>query len=496
MKTITIVRARRLMAATAMMMGVSGAAHASNMLPPDAANACPISKTTIAGWFASGAITANGVVSPADSTAFPTNNTNCDFYAWSAQMFLWLTSPVQLATENNTLASTFVFDGAGFYDVSPANAAGQRIFLPNTSALDNFAIRINKTDDSLPTRIGETGQAGGGGVLISQAGSLVYYGIHANNVYAEFLTGQKAGKIAQDQFPTTAADLKEIDDYATKKLADGDALTIELKTSWIDAATLTDPENYIQVQAAVPKYDRTSPSQWTLAGNELKTLALVGMHVVGSVQGHPEMIWATFEHQNNSPNGTYYYDRNGAVKVPFDPASTGYSFYNSTATAASYNQENAHVNGSGNIVSTNGLPIGPTAVVRTNPWGNAGDDAASAEENTNIISTNNNVISALAAGDIRANYVQAGAVWTKGGVIPQMSELDPNGTVTITNPKEVGSVRLSNSTMETYFQGAGNGSCFLCHDGGSKPAPDASFGEDNLSHIYFNIIPLGGAGKP
>jgi hypothetical protein len=54
--------------------------------------------------------------------------------------------------------------------------------LPNTSALDNFAIRINKTDDSLPGKIGGTGQADGDGVRSSQSGSLVYYGIHTNNV--------------------------------------------------------------------------------------------------------------------------------------------------------------------------------------------------------------------------------------------------------------------------------------------------------------------------
>jgi membrane associated rhomboid family serine protease len=26
------------------------------------------------------------------------------------------------------------------------------------------------------------------------------------------------------------------------------------------------------------------------------------MHVVGSVKGHPEMIWSTFEHVSNTPN--------------------------------------------------------------------------------------------------------------------------------------------------------------------------------------------------
>jgi len=34
------------------------------------------------------------------------------------------------------------------------------------------------------------------------------------------------------------------------------------------------------------------------------------MHVVGTVKGHPEMVWATFEHVNNAPNEAYPYTNN------------------------------------------------------------------------------------------------------------------------------------------------------------------------------------------
>jgi hypothetical protein len=80
------------------------------------------------------------------------------------------------------------------------------------------------------------------------------------------LTGKKAGAITQDQFPTMARGLQQIDDYVGKKLTDGEAQAIELKTSWIDAAPLSDPENDIQVQTAVPKYERPNEFQWTLNG--------------------------------------------------------------------------------------------------------------------------------------------------------------------------------------------------------------------------------------
>ena len=55
-------------------------------------------------------------------------------------------------------------------------------------------------------------------------------------------------------------------------------------------------------------------------------MALVGMHVVGSTAGHPEMIWATFEHKNNAPNSSYTYLSTSGVKTVNPDFSTAYLF--------------------------------------------------------------------------------------------------------------------------------------------------------------------------
>ncbi|OSQ42670.1 hypothetical protein [Thalassospira alkalitolerans] len=473
--------------------GISATAHAADtltILPSDAAPNCPITKSEFEKWFMNGTIVKDGAVWPANSVNFPLDNTNCDFFKWSSQMFLWLTSPQKLQTNN---AASYVFDGDGFYDISPEDASGSRQFIKNTTAIDNFLVRVNKTDDDLPETIGETGQAGGGGILISQTGSLVYYGIHTNDVYAQFLTGQKTGKIAQDQFPTDPTDLEEILSFSPTPLKDSMALTIELKTSWIDASTLIDASGYVQVDAVVPKYTPNSAkTQWTLSGTEQKTLALTGMHVVGSVQGHPEMVWATFEHQNNTPNDTYYYENNKQkiTAIPFDPTASGFTFYKPNTPTGQTNIETAHVDGkTGNIVLTSpATTIEPTSALRLNPWGNDGNSTSPASVNSQIISLNSDILNLLAAGDIRANYVQIGAVWTQNGVLPNTPVT--KGSKKYKDAPEIGSPRLANTTMETYFQGSGNGSCFLCHNAGGNLPPDASFGEDELSHIYFNIDPL------
>lgn len=481
--------------ASGLALAVSVPAMAqTSILPSDAYNACPLDKTEMATWFKDGRITLNGSVKAADSAKFPTNNTNCDFFKWSSQMFLWLTSPTKLKATGDM---SYVFDADGFYDVSPENDKGVRKFLKNDTPINNFLVRVNKQDeDVVPTTIGETGQAGGGGILISQAESIVYYGIHTNTFYGAFLTGQKAGTINLGTFPTTEADKDEVVAYAKANGLDASApmaLAIELKTSWVDVSTVSNPESYVQVKAEVPKYDQSVATEWKLTGTETKTLALTGMHVVGSVQGHPEMIWATFEHQNNTPNSTFYYQSaaNAVTEASFDPAATGYTFYAPNTPDNGVNVETAHIDKNGNIVLTApATRIVPTSVVRTNPWGTPGSDANSATVNAQIISMNSNVLGNLVSGDIRANYVQIGAVWTQNGIIPQSPLPDQtNSNVALLAP-EVGSSRLANTTMETYFQGTQMGNCFLCHNAGGSPAPTASFGDEELSHIYFDLAPL------
>lgn len=444
---------------------MAGTTWAQTRLPPDPKPTCTVSAREFATWFQSGHVTRDGFVKPADSVGFPTNNTICDFYKWSSQMFLWLTSS---ATSTTYGGSGPVFDSPVFYDVSPQNAQGQRMLIPNTPGIPNpiLPIRIMK-----PEEIGETGQAGGGGVLISQAGSLVYYGIHVNDVYAEFLAGQKGGQIQASEFPNSQADLNAVEHFAGHNFSDGIALTLELKTSWVDATTV-EAGRYLTIEAQVPAYDRSSSTLWPPAGTQTRPLALVGMHVVGTVQGHPEFVWATFEHVDTVPDNTYYYTRSDGTMgvVPYD-ASGNWLFMASGGSMAGANVERAAVDKAGNIVAKSGQTIGPSNTYRVNPWGNAGNAASSATNNTEILSVNTDVLALLADGDIRKNYILIGALWTQNGQIP--------GTVN-PPPPQIGSLELANSTMETYHQDL---NCFVCHQG-------PSFGKNDLSHIYFEIQPL------
>lgn len=580
-----------LIAFTPMLMSTS---QAQTVVPTNAQALCAVSPQTFAGWFG-GSVSLNGVVNPANSIAFPTNNTDCDFYQWSAQMFLWLTSP---APSTYGGGNSMVFNSPVFYNVSGLNAENKRTYsqnLPNVplpllnirsaqvgpnglqritdktghsfevlpapqtekgqSLIKNSAgkfVEINRIEaqegkkpsffdsankkiavpaqqnmdatvaakvaphlltmntkvaknmvqafqangktvfvDSLGNTIEPTqGQAGSlSGVLLGQNQSLVYYATMVNDVFAFFQTGVANGNISNPNnvFPTTQAEVNAVVNYAASKgvkIPDQEALTMEVKTAWIDTSGLDalglKASNYITVNTSVPLYNKSNPLLWIPTGqNKPVTLALVGMHVVGSTNGHPEMIWATFEHLSNTPNAAYSYTSNTGATVNVAQDTTGAWLFSSLKSATP-NVQLANFKASPNITANTSTPIGPSDTLRWKAWGSGSDAANVLLENTEVISTTSSVLNQLIKGDVRANYMLTGATWTIGGK-----------TVTATN--QVGTNLLNNTTMETYDQGIGStkssgSNCFSCHSNGSQPVNQPA--NTSVSHIYNTLIPL------
>jgi hypothetical protein len=328
----------------------------------------------------------------------------------------------------------------------------------------------------------ELGQADGGDVLMSQNNSLVYYSISVNQLYAYFLTGMKngyleedieSGKVIGNFFPTYAYN-KILQLAAThgKTIEFPEAATIEIKCSWVEAASLPDASKYIKMKAIIPTYDKTNASQWIPNGQKTVELAMVGMHIVGKVAWWPDMLWATFEHINNTPNAAYNYSKSiagsatgMAITVPLN--TSGQWTFCADASTGTFNVARMHAEGN-KIVANPDFTIDPSNIIRWKPWGTGGTDAAT---NNNLITLNKTVREMLMDGDVRKNYIQIGTTWK-----------NPD------NFQEKGSTRLANSTMETFMQGTNNSittgtTCFSCHgpNGDDKKA---------YSHIYYSLKPL------
>ena len=118
---------------------------------------CVVTAPVFAGWFHSGAVSKNGEVDPANSVTFPGNvPNNCNFYKWSEQMFLWLTSPTPQTYGGG---GGHIFDSPIFFDVSPP-VAGVRTFIPHsTGGLATLSLRAAQVGaHGLPVIMAKSGQ--------------------------------------------------------------------------------------------------------------------------------------------------------------------------------------------------------------------------------------------------------------------------------------------------------------------------------------------------
>jgi hypothetical protein len=364
--------------------------------------------------------------------------------------------------------------------------------------VDGVPIFVDAFDNVVGVQPGQADKS----VLQARNGSLVYYGIVVNDVYVCFHAALKQiePNNAYPTFPYRDKDLEAITTFATahgRTLSDAKTLAVEVKTSWVEAAGLPNhARGYIKVDAWVPGYIMSkSKDDWPPSGHpRMTTLALVGMHVVGSAAGHPEMVWATFEHFGNTPNAAYDYINRAGV-LTHAPLSTGKDWLFSRHSPArlgpdGFNKQHMKMSADGgHIRAISPYTISPSDTIRWKPWGAAIDlipnpnvDSVAAS-NTELIAINNSV-HGMMPGDVRSNY-SLGATWTEPGLLGGHAPVQP--TPEKPRGNQVGTSLLASSTMETYQQGGdrtafGTFNCFSCHMSSHEMIATTA-----LSHIFGEI---------
>jgi hypothetical protein len=525
-----------LLPALAILVSTSNA----QTLPADAQPIAIVPTDIFNGWF-DGTPKLDGKVTPADSLNFLENSNldNVSFYRWSERMFLWLTTPI---FKMDGSYDGIVINSIEFFGVSKLEQ-GKRKFISNVRdtygnpIVPSLQLQSAETGPhGLPVVIGQRGglyevlrmegltpkffpelrangndkpltegQAGTLGVLLTQSGSPVYYMISVNDFYTCFLTGTKRGEIlpSPTHFPKDQTDWSSIVKFANsckaKKIHDWNlqnrnALCIAVKTSWVEADLLPDRgAGYIKMEGKIPTYDKSNPKRWVYTG-ESKTpvpLAMIGMNIAGSVNGHPEMIWTSFEHFGNTPNASYEYNSTDGCTKTVCQNTTGNWLFCRGGAGSHFNWKRQRLDG-GDIISNPCCDIGPSNAIRFKPFGAACNQRPnkgvkdSAESNTQIISMNNSVRKQLSDGDVRRNYFMLGATWTDGGQSPDMSFKDgKKGSQGVI----IGTSQFANSTMETFTQYSSSyspsGSCFSCHTSDDPKSPTT-----HVSRIFCDLEKL------
>lgn len=350
-------------------------------------------------WFSGGSI-------PKPKPEEFDSKSNCDFHQISWQYFLWLTE-----VEGGKLRFEALYSEEAIHP---------------------------KTQDARNENLHLVLQAGSLGILVDQKGRATYTSIMMNKTYRDFVLSNKLYDPTKLQkFPPTT-------DFPVGSLS--------LKASWKIVQEGEDVSRFYATQANIHLLAEVNgsvgfPEEPVVAKNV--TVALVGLHIAVVVKGHPEAIWATFEHVDNAPN--MY-----TPLKPSDPvAETNYTFYKAGTTASESNQNNAKINPPLTLVDGTQKLTPITQVFRQYPYG--GGDSVN---QNNIASINRGVASQLASSSVWRNYMEVGAIWfaANDGLVPDWNPTNPK-------PPLTGSITLSSAVIETFTQqDVKQNNCFGCHN--------------------------------
>jgi len=422
--------------------------------------------------------------------AFPTDDTpvgarDCAFHQWSWEAFTWAMAPDASGVPRflglHTPEDLFL----------PGNAAPHH---PHALSLGTRGIHATAGHIEGAGAIVEAD----GNLLVAPNGYPVYASVHMNDAY--FATAKRnlianGGYQAHpdaDYFPVGAAVFKA----TWLRLAEGEQPPA--------GAYVTEADVPVLAVSLTP--NNTLYAQPTGATQRVK-VALLGLHVVGQTIDHPEFVWATFEHHDNTPRFPDGPDKPAGTAS--DPKT--YTLYaggtpfaqtnlpSSQTTAASTSTSTPLSTPSTTISTTTTLTQTPrytfdTATQRFSPTTNAvlenatGSETFSPDGPAHIAAVNTSAHTFFAGRPAPlsdyAHYDLIGTVWMPANTYSLASS----------SADAIGSVNLANSTAETFEQNAtglttpaAKQNCFSCHNPQTfqnvAPMPNLVARRIALSHV-------------
>ena len=403
----------------------------------------------------------NQVASPCESDWFPhsqtpapaegkgspfdTNSTtNIIFHQWAVQKYLWLTKP---STDSTLLfQDSLIFVSADMIPVKPVN--GIDLVLTDTLQADGNVMKSNPKFNKLDSTF------------------TVHYSIHVSDIMAV------AAKTFKDVIIKGG---KESNDYTFP------VGSLELKVAWVDTNAISSSE--------IGKYYTTQAVIQDSIGNQVTTrVAMLGIHVVGVVENHPEFIWGTFEHEEMVP--AYQWGSTPPV----------------TSNDQKLFYQQGHIGTQEDILtqpSTNVFTLYRYGVPK---YGNGNFTQSSQQEPINYdnIDSLNTCVQENLTGVFK-HYLYNGALWINTDGMSMDSIVDTLNTLGYdlanVSPGDIpkGSVAASNITMETTFQLSKNDTmshvniadmqnCFTCHNARTNLTIGDSTYQNLRSPLYISHI--------
>jgi len=143
--------------------------------------------------------------------------------------------------------------------------------------------------------LGDIRQAGQREILIDQNGHTLYYGLHVNQAYVDFL---------QEHGLTNGRAIQNADPYLAFP-----AGVAEFKTAWQEVDEENPPDDldtYITTRAWVPTIVQGPAPNYIISEDRNRPrevlVRLLAIHSVFTFPGHPEFIWGSLEHSDGTPD--------------------------------------------------------------------------------------------------------------------------------------------------------------------------------------------------
>jgi hypothetical protein len=400
------------------------------------------------------------------------------------------------------------------------DATGKPAFLNWNTIENTFGAGAGQPTPAIPVLRAGVTQAGGRQIVIDQNGRALYYAMHLNPAFVKFVNDAHLASANQIlradpaiHFTTTAA-------------------IVETKEAWQIIPDVNPPQaaTFITTKAMVPTLSVDPVLGVVEHDDQLRmvTVALIAIHIVHTIPGHPEFIWASFQHANRQTGITDLAP--SALDLPpntplgdltgIDTPGINYLLYKAN-TLPSASNKGVFVPVLNAAAQTFTTP--PTNIYRVFPGGKSRDPAIDddvAATNDSMTTRFNVTTPAPLVIDRRPWYRLVGAIWQDVPVGTSLV-LGTPGTFTVnralvndmTDPDVVlngsdsvnsitgGEDRISSLAMESFTQGeASFPSCFHCHDTQAtnaagvpqarQPGSTALMkpGLINVSHIFNEVV--------
>jgi hypothetical protein len=326
----------------------------------------------------------------------------------------------------------------------------------------------------------------------------IFYTIHVNSVFADFVQANQLDDMERMLADPSATAKKPVP--ADLEFRPG---AMEFKSSWmILDGPISEHPNYITTRARIPvlknEPNKNAPGTHLVVDTAKRlrevNVALLGLHVVGVIDGHPEFIWATFEHADDKTGARDVapaaHDNPAPSNTPpqtIDGSNKDYPLFKAnTAVDKADTPINQPVGTDQKFA--NGTPVfrvfpgSASKKPDDTPPGQMEDPAITAlnQQMTRLFSTND-----PRGKDWRRHYRLVGAIWLDQ---PRKDDAFKEGAIFgADDVKLAGDNRLSNVSIESFTQ-IGAPHCFSCHntdaqdqdlDGKVLPARLI-----NISHIF------------